>query len=103
MSGYDPKATRPPAVDADIDDPAPVDALLDPNIPPAPAAPAPVVIPDSTPEPTPPAPPPTGAPIPSEVPVAPAPDRLTARLAVVGGVAAAAVAAVLLVRRVRRH
>ena len=126
MSGYDPKRTRPPAAEVDVDEPAPVDALLDPNIPP-PAAP-PTVIDDSPPGELPtidlpaavpvtppvtasaPTPPPaesapivTEDPIPVDVPVAPAPDRLTARLAIVGGVAAATVAAILLIRRTRRR
>jgi hypothetical protein len=83
MSGYDPKRTRPPVEPIDLDAPAPVDALLNPDIKP------PVVVPDP--------------PIPVDVPVAPAPDRLTARLAIVGGVAAATAAAILLIRRSRRR
>jgi hypothetical protein len=88
MSGYDPKRNRPPVEPIDLDAPAPVDALLNPDIP-APDIKPPVVVPDP--------------PIPVDVPVAPAPDRLTARLAIVGGVAAAATAAILLIRRSRRR
>jgi len=95
MSGYDPKRTRPPAVEADVDEPAPVDAFLTPDVDAPPAADLPTikVVPLEVAE----------DPIPVDVPVAPAPDRLTARLAIVGGVAAATVAAILLIRRSRRR
>lgn len=105
MAAYDPKRTRPATTDVSDDDPPPVDALLAPaDAPQVVADPPPVLEPvESVAAAVTPTPKPSEAPIPVEVPVAPAPDRRTARLAIVGGVAAATVAAVMLIRRARRR
>jgi len=112
MAAYDPKRTRPSHTDDD--EPAQVDALLEPAVdlreadvptvtptapstaqpamkPSQPAAEAPATKPPAAEKPVPP------------VLVAPAPDQNTQRVAVVAGLAAATVAGMLLWRRARRR
>jgi MYXO-CTERM domain-containing protein len=92
MAGYDPKRARP-ATDAPADEPAQVDALLG-DVPPAEQVDEPERL-------TEPAPAPAATPRPVlEVP--PVPDAPSSRVLVIAGVATAAVALFVLLRRRRR-
>ena len=107
MPGYDPKRTRPAREDESGPD-APIDALLPPvDAPRESQAEQPAATPvDSVVDLRSSEPPVVTAPaedVPAPVLNVPPPDSSTGRVAVIAGVAAATIAAILLVRRMRRR